>query len=350
MTDFFQEINVVASSGAIILFGGSSNERKVSVASAQHLSSILPSAKLWFWSLDGSVFDVGSDDLARHEKPYDSEFNPLQATKIAETVDKALERVGRDVVCLSLHGGDGENGWIQAKLEARKIPYTGSGSVSSQLAMDKSRSKDVVKSRGLLVAKQTLFKPTETVSETLTSFQKSTGSIVVKPACDGSSSGLAFLKTHDDCKAWFNTNKQSSALWLAEEELVGRELTVGVISHQGMLMALPPSEVILEKNVHFDFQAKYHGVGNREVTPAELTPLQTSAAQEVGLIAHAALGCYGYTRTDMIMTSAGFFYLETNTLPGMTRASFIPQQLKAARIELQDFVLGQLDLARARYL
>lgn len=340
----------MTSFGTIILFGGSSSERKVSVASAQHLSTIIPDAKLWFWSLDGSVFEIDPDALSRHEKPYDSEFSPAGAAKVAETVERALEKVSGHVLYLALHGGDGENGWLQAKLEARKIPYTASGSVASQLAMDKSRSKDVVKSRGISVARQTLFRPSESNLEVLMGFQKQMGSVVVKPACDGSSAGLAFLKSQSDCSLWFDTNRKSTALWLAEEELVGRELTVGVISHRGTLLALPPSEVVLEKNVRFDFQAKYHGVGNREITPAELTPRQTAAAQEVAVMAHAALGCYGYTRTDMIMTASGIFYLETNTLPGMTRASFIPQQLRAACIELNDFVLEQLALAKARYL
>lgn len=340
----------MASSGVIILFGGSSSERKVSVASAQHLSTIIPEAKLWFWSLDSAVFEIDPEVLFRHEKPYDTEFSPAGATKVADSVERALEKVGSHVLYLALHGGDGENGWIQSKLEARKLPYTASGAVASQLAMDKSRSKDVLRSRGVAVARQTLFKPSESSVEVLIGFQKQIGSIVVKPACDGSSSGLAFLKSQSDCNLWFDTNRKSTALWLAEEELVGRELTVGVISHRGTLIALPPSEVVLEKNVRFDFQAKYHGVGNREITPAELTPRQTAAAQEVAVVAHAAIGCYGYTRTDMIMTPAGIFYLETNTLPGMTRASFIPQQLRAACIELKDFVLEQLSLAQARYL
>jgi D-alanine-D-alanine ligase len=80
-----------------------------------------------------------------------------------------------------------------------------------------------------------------------------------------------------------------------------------------------------------------------------LTPAQTIAAQAVALQAHQAIGCFGYTRTDMIMTQSGIYYLETNTLPGMTKASFIPQQLRAAGIELRDFVEGQINLAKKRF-
>lgn len=119
--------------------------------------------------------------------------------------------------------------------------------------------------------------------------------------------------------------------------------------HGGCLTVLPPSEVILERDAHFDYEGKYLGVGNREVTPAALTVREAAAAQALSMIAHSALGCFGYTRTDMIMTSKGIYYLETNTLPGMTRASFIPQQLRAAGISLESFVQGQLALAKRRY-
>jgi D-alanine-D-alanine ligase len=329
----------------IILFGGSSSERRVSVASAQHLSSIMPEAALWFWAQNGTVFQVTSEELMAHQNPYDNNFMPLKPNKVAESVETALDRVGASVVYLGLHGGDGENGWLQTRLEARRIPFTGSGGTASKIAMHKSESKEAVVKRGILVARQL----SENRINELLKFQKEVGRLVIKPACDGSSAGLSFLHDQAGCEAWFEKHAGSAIPWLAEEELIGRELTVGVMMYKGTLTALPPSEVILEKNAHFDFQAKYHGVGNREITPADLTPAQTIAAQAVALQAHQAIGCFGYTRTDMIMTQSGIYYLETNTLPGMTKASFIPQQLRAAGIELRDFVADQINLARKRF-
>jgi len=339
---------MVINLNSIILFGGRSSERHVSVASAQHLALIVPEAKLWFWDPAGSVFDVNRAELAAHQNPYDQEFKPVLAKKLSDNIEGALDQLTSEVVYLGLHGGEGENGWLQSKLEARQIAFTGSGARASKLAMDKSESKQIVKQRGILVARQLLFKPRESKVDALVKFQSEIGPIVVKPACEGSSAGLAFLREESQCRQWFQKHHDSDSPWLAEEEINGRELTVGVIMHKGMLIVLPPSEVILEKNARFDFQAKYHGVGNREVTPADLTSSQSAEAQAVSLIAHAAIGCYGYTRTDMIMTNSGFYYLETNTLPGMTKASFIPQQLRAAGIELRDFVEGQIDLARKR--
>lgn len=337
-------------SQVIILFGGTSSERMVSVASAQHLSTILPGAVLWFWTPKGEVLSVNPEDLAAHQNAYTTEFSPRGAKIVASSIEEALKQVKDKVLYLGLHGGDGENGWLQGKLESLNLAFTGSSATASALAMNKSESKTAVKSRGVLTAAQFLFTVKKPHAlEGLLEFQKSMNQIVIKPACDGSSAGLAFIKSKEECQTWFEKNKTSEDLWLAEERLIGRELTVGVIMHGGCLTVLPPSEVILDRDAHFDYQGKYLGVGNREVTPAEVTVNEAAAAQAISLLAHSALGCFGYTRTDMIMTSKGIYYLETNTLPGMTKASFIPQQLRAAGINLEDFVQGQVLLARRRY-
>jgi D-alanine-D-alanine ligase len=333
----------------VILFGGTSSERRVSVASAQHLHAIIPEARLWFINLEGQVMEVSGTDLLTHQNPYDSDFVPVHSKKVANTVEASLDQLAASVVYIGLHGGDGENGWLQTRLEAREIPFTASGAGASQLAMHKSKSKDKVRKHGLLTAKEYLFCPAQSEIEDLLVFQLGVGRLVLKPACDGSSEGLTFISDQAACQQWFDENRASTFPWLAEEELIGRELTVGVLMQNGALKALPPSEVVLEKNAHFDFNAKYLGVGNREITPAELTDEETKQAQAVALTAHKILGCFGYTRTDMIMTENGIYYLETNTLPGMTKASFIPQQLRAAGIDLKDFVEGQIKLATQRY-
>jgi D-alanine-D-alanine ligase len=337
-------------SDVIILFGGTSSERLVSVASAQHLATILPGASLWYWSIKGPVYAVTSDELLSHQNAYTNEFLPMSGKVVAQSIEKAILQVGSKVLYLGLHGGDGENGWLQQKLEGLKVLFTGSSAASSNLAMNKSKSKEAVITRGILTAAQYLFTTDQQLAlQGLCDFQLSMNEVVVKPACDGSSAGLAFLKSKEDCTSWYEKNKSSKDLWLAEERLHGRELTVGVIMHHGCLTVLPPSEVILERDAHFDYQGKYLGVGNKEVTPAEISTQQAASAQVLSLLAHSALGCFGYTRTDMIMTAKGLYYLETNTLPGMTKASFIPQQLRAAGIALEDFVQGQVTLAKTRY-
>jgi D-alanine-D-alanine ligase len=106
--------------------------------------------------------------------------------------------------------------------------------------------------------------------------------------------------------------------------------------------------VRVEAGRAFDYEGKYLGKGTREITPAEVAPAVTRAAQELALAAHRALGCEGYSRTDIIAAAAGPVFLELNTLPGLTRMSFIPQQLAAEGTSMAQFLDGQLAIARAR--
>jgi D-alanine-D-alanine ligase len=112
--------------------------------------------------------------------------------------------------------------------------------------------------------------------------------------------------------------------------------------------ALPASEIRLTGESAFDYEGKYLGRGSVEITPAEVPPEVSAAAQNVALAAHRLIGCSGYSRTDVIAAEGGVYFLELNTLPGLTRASFIPQQLAAAGRSLEQFLDDQIALARAR--
>ena len=336
----------------VVLFGGSSSERLVSCASAQHFSEVLPEALCWFWQADGAVVAVDSVELQNHKNVFLQTFSPKQVLSRWDSIDQCLDYAkGKGLVVLnSLHGGDGENGWIQRACESRQLAYTASGAEASALALDKPLAKQKVKARGVLVADQLVFSTLDQNSKAdLIAFQAQHGRLVLKPACEGSSAGLSFVETKVEVESWINAHQANTATWLCEEMLIGREFTIGVAMFRGCLMALPPSEVILERNARFDYEGKYLGVGNREITPADLSPKDTALVQETVLLAHTALGCYGYTRSEVILTKRGAVFLETNTLPGLTKKSFIPQQLAAAKIEVRDFVAGQIELASRRY-
>lgn len=338
-------------SNVVVLFGGNGTENMVSCASAQHFSEILPGASLRFWQQDGAVVEVTALELQKHENVFLNPFLPKTISKRWKSVEESLDELrGSDAsVLLSLHGGDGENGWIQRHCENRKLAFTGSDSQSSAIAIDKTLSKERVRTRGVRLAEQLAFKASDAGAKTnLEAFQRQFGSIVIKPSNEGSSTNLSFIHDAAQLATWWKEHEGSKISWLSEEFLKGREFTIGIIMHRGCLMALPPSEVILERNAEFDYKGKYLGIGNREITPAELSPKKTAEVQEAVLLAHCALGCYGYTRSEVIMTDRGVYYLETNTLPGFTKRSFIPQQLAAAGIEVQSFVSEQLALAKAR--
>jgi D-alanine-D-alanine ligase len=174
------------------------------------------------------------------------------------------------------------------------------------------------------------------------------GRIVAKPVAGGSSVGLYHLLAPDEVDPAARKMEESGEPYLAEEFISGTELTVGVLDGPGGARALPPSEVRLEQGRAFDYEGKYLGKGTREITPAEVPPQISAAAQGMALAAHRALGCEGYSRTDVIAQARGPVFLELNTLPGLTRASFLPQQLAAEGTPMLTFLEGQLTIARAR--
>lgn len=344
----------------VVLSGGTSRERRVSVASAQHLVEVLAEredpTRWWFWTPEGSVVEHSATDLAAHSRPFETDFDPPRHGRSWPTIGAALDDLIVDdpeaVLLLALHGGDGENGSVQAALEEHRLAFTASGSQASRLAFDKDGARTAVRRVGVWVADAVTFDPLDGGTwEAVRALQVTHGQVVLKPVADGSSFGLRFVVDTDDLMPALEELAElpEPVFHLAERFVEGRELTVGVVeAFDGELTALPPSEVLVEGTA-FDFDAKYLGRGAVEITPADIDDGLREAVQQVALKAHAALGCEGYSRTDVIVEADGkVVFLETNTLPGLTKASFIPQQLDAAGIDIADFVEGQLELAVRR--
>lgn len=338
-------------SETVILFGGSSSERLVSVASAQNVSRVLGEAAAWFLGAAGEVTEISPSALAAHAEPFTRPFEP-NGRRVGATLAAALDSVvGRDVAFfLALHGGEGEDGTVQRQLESRRLAFTGSGSVASANAFDKVKAKQLAGARGTKVAEaRTLSPMTRSEAErTLKELLEVQPRWVLKPRADGSSHGLFHLRGLEDVAQGSDLLAQLSLPYLAEVFVGGRELTVGVVDDEAGAVALPVSEVRVVKDGSFDYEGKYLGRGTEELTPADLETSEREAAQTLAVVTHRAVGCAGYSRTDMILTPAGPVLLEINTLPGLTKASFIPQQLAAAGRELRAFLEWQLVLARRR--
>jgi D-alanine-D-alanine ligase len=250
---------------------------------------------------------------------------------------------------MALHGGEGEDGTIQRMLEVRRIAFTGPGADASARAFDKEVAKQVASAAGVRIAQSVhLSRDPSVMRAALRELLELHGRIVAKPVAGGSSVGLYHLLSEADVERAASGIEASGEAYLAEQFVSGRELTVGVVDGPAGARALPCSEVILEEGRAFDYEGKYLGKGTREVTPALVEPPVFRAAQELALMAHAALGCEGYSRTDLIVGAQGPVFLELNTLPGLTRMSFIPQQLAAEGTTMLQFLDGQLAIARAR--
>ncbi len=337
----------------VILFGGSCSERRVSVASAQHLTALLPDASCWFWAVDGRVFDITPAQLTAHQKPFEADFVPDGKPAYASLEAALDDATPAQTFMLALHGGAGEDGTVQALLEERRLYFTGSGATASRRAFDKVAAKKCVHTRGVRTAEASIVSGAkrDEARAAILALQKQFGRVVVKPVADGSSAGLIFVGNDAELATAVKQLEQyPQTEHLAEAFLSGTELTVGVVEMENGPRALPCSEVRVERGRAFDFAGKYLGAGTREITPAEVPAAAHEAAGKVAIAAHESTGCRGYSRSDMILTADGLVFLEINNLPGLTRASFIPQQLAAAGISMQEFLSRQVALARSRYL
>ena len=322
-----------------ILFGGLNKERLVSVATAQALHTALPEADLWFWDADDSVHEASPDKLLAHAKPFEEPFKPdgRGIGRLAQALDRA--QAENRLLVLGLHGGSAENGELQAMCEWRGVAFTGSGSASSHLAFDKIAAKTFAAIAGVVSPGEVALKDMETA---LAQY----GRLIAKPARDGSSYGLFYVNAKQDIVAVRNAAKTED--YLIEPFISGVEATCGVLEGlDGSVIALPPVEII-PADGGFDYAAKYLAKSTQEICPGRFAPEVTAKIMDQAVRAHKALSCRGYSRSDFILSDRGPVYLETNTLPGLTKASLYPKALAAQGISFADFLRDQIEIATRR--
>ena len=334
----------------IVLFGGRSDERQVSVASAQNIVRALGSPLAWFWATNGAIHDVSVQELLAHQRAFEVDFVPTRPA-IWPDLDQALDTLPVDdpVFLLALHGGEGEDGTVQRMMEKRGIAFTGSGSEASAAAFDKGRAKTIVKD-GLKIAESRIVPKSDrqSIRAAIQSLLGHHQRVVVKPLAAGSSRGLFFLNRGDQLDEVVEKVAALNLPYIIEQFITGRELTVGVADLGDGPQALPVIEIEVDPGFSFDYEGKYLGKGTREICPARIPDEMAQAAKATALTAHITLGCEGYSRTDLMAASDGIYFLELNTLPGMTTSSLVPQELREEGIDFKAFLERQLDLARER--
>jgi D-alanine-D-alanine ligase len=326
----------------IVLFGGRSDERHVSVASAQNVVRTLGAPLAWFWAPNGAVYDVNRDELLSHPNPFTNDFQPSRPA-IWPDLEMALDTlpVEDPVFLLALHGGEGEDGTVQRLMESRGIPFTGSGSAASATAFDKGRAKEMVKDR-VRIAESRVVQDVRNIDRTIADMLQRYEKIVLKPLAGGSSRGLFFVERASEIPAIANVP------YIVEQFISGRELTVGVVEGGDGPFPLPVIEIETDPGASFDYEGKYLGKGTREICPAKIPDAMRDEAQSISVAAHIALGCEGYSRSDLIAGEDGVYFLELNTLPGLTTSSLVPQQLHEAGVCFREFLEQQIAIARLR--
>lgn len=287
-----------------LLSGGISSERDVSIASGNQV----------YETLDRDKYEVIR---------YDPKTDLPQLVADAAGIDAAL---------IILHGPYGEDGTVQGLLDLLGIPYQGSGVLGSAISMNKLVSKQLYKNAGIPVAPDMTFKSIDMI-ETRAVVDQLGMPLVIKPVTSGSSIGLSIVKSEDALNDALEKAFAEDHEVLIESYIKGVELTGGVIGNKE-LQALPLVEIIPGEDFEFfDYTAKYTPGATQEICPARIDETMTQKAQTYAKKAHRALFCKGYSRTDMILADRQLYVLETNTIPGMTPTSLLPQAAKAAGID-----------------
>lgn len=307
-------------------------------------------------SAEHEVSLATGDFVLKHLDPYRYEIRPVTLPKTLADF-RLLDLQAFDCVFIAMHGEFGEDGQLQGLLEFLNIPYTGSGVLASSLAMNKIKSLELFRLHGLLVPPYTHFTRWEWQlnQNIILDFiiQALEAPWVVKPADRGSSVGVSIAHGEDALILAIDHAFEHSDHAIVQRYIGGHEVTCAVLHDDPRCepQPLPPTQIVPKTKAFFDYFSKYTPGATEEITPPDLPPQIIKQIQATALKAHNILGCYGMSRTDMIVRSeiadSSIYVLETNTIPGMTQTSLYPQAAKAMGLEFSE-LLDRLIVAALR--
>lgn len=294
-----------------VLLGGLSSEREVSIASGTAILKAL------------------------HEKGYHA-----VAVDVGRDAAEKIHGQGIEAAFIALHGKFGEDGAIQGMLEVMGIPYTGSGILASALGMNKTVSKQVFRSQGLLVGPyEVIYAGSADKTHSIVSQLRYP--VVIKPHAEGSSVGVSLVFKNEEVMPAVELAFKYGDEILIEKFIKGKEVQVGILGTR----ALGAIEIV-PKRTFYDYAAKYEKGMSDHFFPARIPEADYQRTLEAGMAAHRAIGCRGYSRVDFIIDESGAPHiLEVNTLPGMTATSLLPEIAKGVGISFPDLVEEILRLA-----
>ena len=298
-----------------LLSGGVSSEREVSLNSGDQVYDALDQEKY---------------NIVRYDPK----------TDLARLVEDAP---GIDAALIILHGPYGEDGTVQGLLELLNIPYQGSGVLGSSLAMNKLASKYLYEKADLPIPPYIALQKGDALEPA--AWGKQLGlPLVIKPNEAGSSVGMTIVKSLETIQKAVEKAFSHDSTLLIEGYIEGIELTAGVIGNKDLL-ALPIIEIVPDdEHEFFDYEAKYTAGVTQEICPARIDDEMTQKAQAYVKTAHKALFCRGCSRTDMILKDGEIYVLETNTIPGMTATSLLPQAARVAGLSFSRLLDQLIDL------
>jgi D-alanine-D-alanine ligase len=305
-----------------IAAGGDSSEYEISVKSAAEVAKLLSPEYITYIIMIRGINWYWEDPKGRYHSIDKNDFS-------LKTDDG---RIRFDAVFIAIHGTPGENGLLQGYFDMMQIPYSSCSAFCSALTFNKQACKLYLKEYGIRMAENIILRKENRPD--LSSVLAKTGlPCFVKPNDSGSSFGVTKVKTRDELPSAIEAAFKESNEVMIEAFMDGREVACGVVKVKGKAVVLPVTE-IKSKNEFFDYEAKYTPGKSEEITPADMPEIITNKIQDLSSVIYDLLGCKGIVRVDFIIVGEEPYFLEINSIPGMTEESLIPKQAKAAGIDL----------------
>lgn len=323
----------MAKKSVAVIYGGNSSEHQVSIQSGKNVAANLDRERYDVYEIliKGKSWTL----IARNGE----EMEPAEIDK----TDFSAAGVHFDVAFIMIHGTPGENGLLQGYFEMLEIPFTTCNAFVSNIAFDKYSCKRFLDFAGVKFAKDCYIRKGRPYSPRSIVAQLGLP-LFIKPTNGGSSFGVTKVKSMEEIEPAVERAFLENDAVMAEEAIVGREVTNGIFTDRGKIVNLPVTEIVTEREF-FDFEAKYQGL-SKEICPAPLPPHITEQIQQMTTHIYTFMGCSGLVRMDYIIKGDEIFFLEMNMVPGMTPMSLIPAQVRAAGIEIKEFFTALIESAK----
>jgi len=307
-----------------IAAGGNSSEFEISVKSAREVGQIL--------SFRYMIYIIIIRDTNWYWEDQKGMYHNIDKNDFSLTYND--KKIKFDGVFVAIHGTPGENGLLQGYFDMMGIPYTSCGAFCSSLTFNKQACKLYLKEYGISMAKAVLIRKGGKV-DLVNILEQTELPCFVKPNDSGSSFGVTKVKQKEELQGAIDIAFKESNDVLIEAFMNGREVACGVLKTKNKMVVLPVTE-IRSKNEFFDYEAKYIPGHSEEITPAEMPLAITNEIQKISKFVYNVLGCKGIVRVDFIVVGEKPYFIEINTVPGMTKESIVPKQAVAAGISLEE--------------
>ena len=318
-----------------VVCGGYSKESVISLRSAEQIASVIES--------DYSAYTVLITKDSWNAKIGDKMY-PIDRNDFTFNLDG--KKISFDAVFMAIHGTPGEDGMLQSYFDMLNIPYTTCSAFVSALTFNKFACKVFLKEYDILTADAILLRRNTPVQ--VQELENRFGyPMFVKPNNGGSSFGVTKVKTRNDLQPAIDRAFAEDTEVIIEPFIKGGEYTCGVFKTDKESIVFPPTEIV-SKNEFFDVEAKYTPGMSEEITPARLPASQIKNCQELTSKIYDLLGCTGVVRIDYLMQSGKFYFMEINTVPGMSRESIIPKQTVVYGLPLKELYIKPINDALSR--